>query len=71
MDLIDRYTVRDCHYFCRFELENVSSYEILPTLDLTQYVHEIQSTMSIIRKIIQHLYKNLHRETDYLKTSRN
>jgi hypothetical protein len=27
--------------------------------------------MSIIRKIIQHLYKNLHRETDYLKTSRN
>ena len=44
MDLIDRYTVRDCHYFCRFELENVSSYEILPALDLTQSVHEIQKS---------------------------
>jgi hypothetical protein len=26
-------------YFCRFELENMSIYEILPALDLTQSVH--------------------------------
>ena len=28
------------HYFCRFELENMSIYEILPALDLTQSVHD-------------------------------
>ena len=32
-------TVRYYHYFCRFELENMSIYEMLPALDLTQYVH--------------------------------
>ena len=32
-------TVRDYHYMCRFELENMSTYEILPALDLTQSVH--------------------------------
>ena len=26
-------------YFCRFELENMSIYEFLPALDLTQSVH--------------------------------
>jgi hypothetical protein len=26
-------------YFCRFELEDMSIYEILPALDLTQSVH--------------------------------
>jgi hypothetical protein len=26
-------------YFCRFELKNMSIYEILPALDLTQSVH--------------------------------
>jgi hypothetical protein len=26
-------------YFCRFELENMSLYEILPAFDLTQSVH--------------------------------
>ena len=26
-------------WFCRFELENVSIYEVLPVLDLTQSVH--------------------------------
>jgi hypothetical protein len=32
-------TVRDYHYFCRFELENVSIYHGLPALGLTRYVH--------------------------------
>jgi hypothetical protein len=31
--------VRKYQYFCRFELENMSIYEILPVLDLTQSVH--------------------------------
>jgi hypothetical protein len=33
------YKVRKYQYFCRFELENMSIYEILPALDLTQSVH--------------------------------
>ena len=32
-------TVRDYHYFCRFKLEYMSIYEILPALDLTQSAH--------------------------------
>jgi hypothetical protein len=32
--------VRDYHYFCRFELENMSIYEILPAFDLTQSVYD-------------------------------
>ena len=31
--------VRKYQYFCRFEQENMSIYEILPALDLTQSVH--------------------------------
>jgi hypothetical protein len=31
--------VRKYQYFCRFELENMSIYEILPAFDLTQSVH--------------------------------
>ena len=31
--------VRIYQYFCRFELENMSIYEILPALDLTQSIH--------------------------------
>jgi hypothetical protein len=31
--------VRKYQYFCRFELENMSEYEILPALDLTQSVY--------------------------------
>jgi hypothetical protein len=31
--------VRKYQYFCTFELENMSIYEILPALDLTQTVH--------------------------------
>jgi hypothetical protein len=31
--------VRDYQYFCGFELENMSIYEILPALDLTQSIH--------------------------------
>jgi hypothetical protein len=32
-------TVRDYHYMCRFELENMSTYEILRALNLTQSIH--------------------------------
>jgi hypothetical protein len=32
--------VIDYHYFCRFELENMSIYEILSLVDLTQSVHD-------------------------------
>jgi hypothetical protein len=39
MDPLLLKTVRDYHYFCRFELENMSIYEILPAFDLTQFVH--------------------------------
>ena len=31
--------VRKYQYFCRFELESMSIYDILPALDLTQSVH--------------------------------
>jgi hypothetical protein len=30
---------KEISIFCRFELENMSIYEILPALDLTQSVH--------------------------------
>jgi len=43
MDIIDLYllkTLRDFHYFCRFKLENMPIFEILPALDLTQSVHD-------------------------------
>jgi hypothetical protein len=33
-------TVVDYHYFCRFELEDMSIYEILSAVDLTQFVHD-------------------------------
>ena len=59
MDLIDLYTVRDCHYFCRFELENVSSYEILPALDLTQSVHEIQSRKCLQKSNLNEISTNV------------
>ena len=32
--------VRKYHYFCRFELENISIYKILAALGLTQFVHD-------------------------------
>ena len=40
MDLLLHKAVIDYHYFCRFELENMSIYEILSLVDLTQSVHD-------------------------------
>ena len=37
--LIDAVKGRKYQYLCRFELENMSIYEILPALVLTQSVH--------------------------------
>ena len=39
MDLLLLKTVIDYHYFWRFEQKNMSIYEILSALDLTQIVH--------------------------------
>jgi hypothetical protein len=33
-------TLKDHHYFCRFELENMSIDEILPALDLIQSIYD-------------------------------
>jgi hypothetical protein len=38
MDVYLLKTVRDYHYFCRFELENMSIYQGLPALGLTQSI---------------------------------
>jgi hypothetical protein len=37
--LIDAVKGKKISIFCRFELENMSKYETLPALDLTQSVH--------------------------------
>jgi len=42
MDLLPLKTVRNCHYFCRFELGKMSIYEILLALDLTQFFRPSQ-----------------------------